>query len=70
MLEPLVHQPLGSSPIFPLLMSTFLLLIALLMGLSHRSPTTLYRTLYYLGFHTYTRFGHHLSLFYFRRNRS
>lgn len=72
LLEPLDFRPFGFSPLFSLLMSTFLLLIASVL-ISPIPPSSLYRTLYYLHevfFLAYRRFGHHLSLFYLWCNPS
>jgi len=66
-LEPLDFRPFRFSPLFSLLMSTFLLLIALFLPLSN-SFFTLQNTL--LPSFRNRCFGHHLSLFYLRCNFS
>jgi len=70
LLEPLDFRPLGFSPSFSLLMSTFLLLIAWLWILTDStSPCALQNTLLpelspFSRLLTHSRFGPHLSLFY------
>lgn len=76
LLEPLDFRPFGFSPLFSLLMSTFLLLIAITstLGFLLISPILRYHSTEhsttYTSFLAYRRFGHHLSLFYLWCNPS